>query len=136
MPKKAVFFLLLMLVSASLSTLLYHKYGKEEVKESKLESLEIQLSELLKNKKHCFIGAGLNLRLKPLDLTHHYQVESLEGLPKELEGQIKEGDVLVSETFSYSGEAIGSTQDLVVVRPSSGLIRTLPFTVKPFVSCF
>lgn len=135
--KKVVFFLLLILVSSALSTLVYHKYMKEPSSLDKAFNLleDHKAIDLLKGHETCVIQAGLSLKFKPLE-SGQFQLTSLEGLPEVLKKELEVGDLIVGRGFVASGEEVGKTKELTIIKNLTGQVKTLPYIVQAYSNCF
>lgn len=133
--KKAVFFLLLGLVSCALATLLVHKFnllGHQIKSWTPEEELTIKL---LKGHKHCLLTAGLKLDLEPTEHVNQYRLRSLDGLSTIIKSQLRVGDLLMSPQLMNPGSLIGESQSLQVLDAKSGITRSVVYIVQPIIDC-
>lgn len=129
--KKVVFFLLLMVILSALLTIWLN------VDKTSLENPtnEAQIQALLGNYKTCILGAGLKLQVSATNTPNYFRLESTQELPPELRGKVQEGDVIINDGWVFSGKEIGQNKTLQVINAKTGLIDSISFKVRPFISC-
>lgn len=135
--KKVVFFLLLILITAAMGTLLYHKYVliPKGVNDNFQPINDHVVKDLMMGKKGCIIQAGLPLGLKAL-LPGQFEIISNNLIPLKDQSNFKVGHIVLGSGFISNGDEVGKTKTIELFDPFTRQNYQAQYQVILFSNCF
>lgn len=135
--KKVVFFLLLILITAAMCTLMYHKYilipsGKNP---NYSQISDQQVKELMNGKKGCVIQAGLPIGIKSL-LPGQFEIVNLISVPQEEKSKFNIGDIILGSGFIAEGDEVGKIKSIDIYNHQTRTNSKVNYKVILYSNCY
>lgn len=129
--------MLLILITAAMGTLLYHKYVliPKGVNDNYQPINDHVVKDLMVGKKGCIIQAGLPLGLRSL-LPGQFEIISNNLIPDTEQNNFQIGHIILGSGFIANGDEVGKTKTIDLFDPSTRQNYQSSYKVILFSNCF